>query len=365
MTNQIVPRKNENEKQADSEVKKAVENYQALTTTQRRDFQNQVLNPKSTPVENDISDPVKTSWTVSELLAATFPEPKWAVPGLIPDGLTFLSGRPKVGKSWLALQLAHACGTGGYFLGVKVEQHKVLFIAYEDSPRRLQSRIRAHNIPASAQIRFETTWPKLSADGLTLIYSEITMHGYDLIIIDTLTRALGGDDQMDLALMSSVIGNLQGMAINHGISVVCNDHLRKPNGFESNPIDDIMGSTGKAAAIDCALGLYREQGRHGATLKIIGREVEERELALRWDGLTRCWQNEGEAGDVRKDSFKGEVIEAIQGIIDDGKLATTASIAKWLGKEASNVSMALAELWSAGKVKKGEKIGREVPYVLP
>jgi replicative DNA helicase len=54
-------------------------------------------------------------WTVSELYDVTLPEPNWAVPGLIPEGLTLLGGRPKVGKSWLALQIAHSISTGGIF----------------------------------------------------------------------------------------------------------------------------------------------------------------------------------------------------------------------------------------------------------
>ncbi len=63
----------------------------------------------------------KTSWTVAELLAAKFPEPKWAVPHIIPQGVTNCAGRPKIGKSWMGLQIAHAVGTGGQTLGQKVE----------------------------------------------------------------------------------------------------------------------------------------------------------------------------------------------------------------------------------------------------
>src|SRR3990172_4718263 len=74
----------------------------------------------------------KTRWTVGELLAADFPEPDWIVPGMIPIGLTYLAGRPKIGKSWLALQLAHSKATGGIFLQERVSQGNVLFIALED-----------------------------------------------------------------------------------------------------------------------------------------------------------------------------------------------------------------------------------------
>ena len=63
-------------------------------------------------------------WTAAELLDAEFPEPKWAIEGLIPEGLTIIGGRPKVGKSWLLLQAAIAVGTGGRFFGKQVDQRQ-------------------------------------------------------------------------------------------------------------------------------------------------------------------------------------------------------------------------------------------------
>ena len=37
---------------------------------------------------------------------------RWAVPGILPEGVCILAGKPKVGKSWLALDLALAVGAG-------------------------------------------------------------------------------------------------------------------------------------------------------------------------------------------------------------------------------------------------------------
>jgi hypothetical protein len=68
-----------------------------------RDYMAAELNP---PSADDQPQNKKTRWTIGELAAADFPAPKWAVPGIIPVGLTFLAGRPKLGKSWLALQVA-------------------------------------------------------------------------------------------------------------------------------------------------------------------------------------------------------------------------------------------------------------------
>ena len=38
---------------------------------------------------------------------------RWTVPGYLPEGLSILAGRQKLGKTWLAIDLAVAVGTGG------------------------------------------------------------------------------------------------------------------------------------------------------------------------------------------------------------------------------------------------------------
>src|SRR6266540_3999994 len=70
-------------------------------------------------------------------------EPRFAVDGLIPEGLAFMCGAPKLGKSWMALGLSIAVAAGGRALSaVQVERGEALYLALEDSPRRLQSRLR-------------------------------------------------------------------------------------------------------------------------------------------------------------------------------------------------------------------------------
>ena len=61
--------------------------------------------------------PRRVAWSAAELLATDFAEPRWAVPGLVAEGLTILAGAPKVGKSWLSLGLGIAISTGGKALG--------------------------------------------------------------------------------------------------------------------------------------------------------------------------------------------------------------------------------------------------------
>jgi hypothetical protein len=112
----------------------------------------------------------RTSWSASELLNAEFKAPRFAVDGLIPEGLAFMCGAPKLGKSWLALGLSIAVAGGGMALGsVQVERGETLYLALEDSPRRLQSRLRIlladDHAPHGLQI--ETAWPRLNEGAQT------------------------------------------------------------------------------------------------------------------------------------------------------------------------------------------------------
>ena len=319
------------------------------------------LNP---PTE-DPSQTRKTRWTIAELRAAVFPAPKWAVPGIVPVGLTFLAGRPKLGKSWMALQIAHAKGTGGRVFNQQIEKGDVLYLALEDSPRRLKERTEKQGVPATAEIQFVTEWQSLKEGGLSDLQIEIMRADYSLVVIDTLSRAIGRSDQLDPAEMTLICGNLQQLAISLNIAILVIDHHKKSNGFEANPIDDILGATAKAAVADSALGLYKQQGKQGAVLKITGRDLEEKELALSWDSLTCCWQSLGDADAVREDSAKADILMAIRSLREDGELGTPAKIAAHLNLNRGYVSHILADLWTAGRIRKGEKHGVQQPYEIP
>jgi len=89
----------------------------------------------------------KDGWRAYVFTAASLKEKKfepisYVVPMLIPEGVTILAGRPKVGKSWAALDIAIAKASGSIVLGnIKLEPGDVLYAALEDNERRLRSRI--------------------------------------------------------------------------------------------------------------------------------------------------------------------------------------------------------------------------------
>jgi hypothetical protein len=76
-----------------------------------------------------------------ELQTTTFPPVSWIVEGLLPEGITLFAGKPKLGKSWLALQIGYGIASGSEVLGRPAEQGSVLYAALEDNNRRLKHRM--------------------------------------------------------------------------------------------------------------------------------------------------------------------------------------------------------------------------------
>ena len=52
--------------------------------------------------------------TAQWLLENPLEKPGWVVEGLIPCGLTLVAGDPKIGKSWLGLDLACVLSIAGF-----------------------------------------------------------------------------------------------------------------------------------------------------------------------------------------------------------------------------------------------------------
>jgi len=55
---------------------------------------------------------------------------RYILPGYIPEGATILAGKPKVGKSWLLLDLALGAAADRFTLGtLKPAQGDILYLA--------------------------------------------------------------------------------------------------------------------------------------------------------------------------------------------------------------------------------------------
>jgi len=323
------------------------------------------LQEQADPNADRFFPPIKLIDSV-DTFTKQFPDPVWAVPGIIPIGITGLGGRPKIGKSWLMMQIAQSVATGGIVLGQKVERGRVLYLALEDSERRLQKRqkfqrwedVSRESIKFILADTFRDQIGYLDAGGTAKLLNHIEKEKYRLVIIDTLSRAFKGDFN-DNNEMTRAMSPLQERLNALEIACIIVHHHAKPKGMNPDPVDDLMGGSAIAGVIDNVIGLYKEQGKAGAKLSFRGRDVEEQKLQLSFDKTLYCWQNEGDA-----DEFK--VTEERQKILDfltEQGEAQVKSIAEACDMNKGSAHYRLGEMEKAGKVTK-RKSGQNVFYDL-
>lgn len=291
--------------------------------------------------------------TAAELLARDFPDPRWIVPGLLPEGATLLAGRPKMGKSWLALGLALSVASGGVALSkLQVQQGETLYLALEDTPRRLKKRLEMmlHGEPAPDGLHLATAWPRLHEDGLAHLEGFIAQHpATRLIIIDTLAkvRAPANSDAGLYADDYAALSGLKALADAHGIAVLVVHHLNKRTPTD-DPLDAVSGTTGLTGCADSVWVLRRERGRADANLLVTGRDFEEQDLALQFDASLGLWILLGSTEEYRMSRERQEIIALLT---DAGSPMRPKEIAATLGKNENTTRRLLMELAKAGLVK--------------
>lgn len=319
---------------------------------------------------NGHGGPTPTLRTLSayEILTTDWPEPPWAVPDLLPVGLSALAGRPKVGKSWLALQIAQAVATGGQALGRTVTAGPVLYLALEDTPRRLKNRMQMQGWPVLPQGQGEfmnlgdfddqigPLSDRLSVDRLT---DQMRSGGYRLVVIDTLSRAIRGD-QNDADVMTRALSPLQKAALEMNAVVLLIDHHRKNSLGDTDPILDLGGSVAKSGVCDCLWGLYREQGKAGAILHVLGRDVDEQRLRLTHDRVTGCWQSEGDADALKVTEARQRVLQALEEL---GAPATCKEVVDVTDGDYGNTHRLLNDMAGDGAIIRAKQ-GKSIVYSL-
>ena len=265
------------------------------------------------------SRPAPTIFSLHDLLSWDLPPVHWAVPEILPEGLTLLAGKPKLGKSWLALSLALSIAAGGIALGKQpVAQGEVLYLALEENARRLQAR--AQQLPASMTevphgLEFALDWPRLAEGGLSHLEEYLKTHSNTrLVVIDTWAKVAPKTDTRRCTQYEGdydALTPLKRVAETYHVSILAVHHLRKTGA--ADVLDEITGSTGMTGAVDGTLILKRERGQMDATLFVTGRDVErEQELALRFEAETAQWRLLGSAEEVGRTRARREILDLLR-----------------------------------------------------
>lgn len=257
-----------------------------------------------------MSEPRKVLWTAAELLDHEFPPIPWIVPTLITSGLTMLIGAPKLGKSWLALAIGYAVSVGGAVLSkIRVPEHDVLYLALEDTPRRLQSRLEKIGATRSGRFHIATEW-KPGAEGIEWLHRWMEKRpDTKLVIIDTWGRWASVRDGNDYGEVTTQAAALKAVADQYDIAIIAVHHSRKAE--VADFMDASLGSVGLPAAADTTMVLRRGRGNRDATLAITGRDVEEAEYVLQFDSTTGTWGLQGTKDEVQETDARQEIYDLL------------------------------------------------------
>lgn len=315
-------------------------------------FEEQVKEADGQIIGITAAQPAVVGITAAALMDKSFPEPRWAIPGILPEGLNLLAGKPKKGKSIFALNIALSIALGGQALGkIPVEQGAVMYLALEDTERRLQGRLKQmtnYDYRAPDALYLFTKWPRMDDGGLELLEAKISsISNLRLVIIDTLQKfrkPTKGNANI-YAEDYETVTKIKDVADRMGVCILLIHHLRKAEA--SDIFDTLSGSLGLTGGTDGNLVMQNILGN--TTLHITGRDVEGIELAIELDNRMLTWQLLGERAEVKATNEQQRIYDTLKNATDP---ITPKELADITGLKVGSVKNILAKFLTDGSVRR-------------
>jgi len=225
------------------------------------------------------------------LMTTPLPATKFIVESLLPEGIHILAGAPKIGKSWFALWLCLCVAKGEPLWDFPTRRGTVLYLCLEDSYARIQTRLFQITEDAPSTLHFANLAGSIGS-GLDEQIRDFLKDQPQtvLIVIDTLQKVrCPGDASNPYASDYRDLSVLKKLTDEYGIAILLIHHLRKMN--DDDPLNMISGTTGISGAADSSFVLKPDRrGSDTATLFCTGRDIEYRELPLRFQKDSCTWE---------------------------------------------------------------------------
>lgn len=215
---------------------------------------------------------------------------RFCVDTLLPQGVCFLGGASKIGKSWMVLDWCVRIAKGEPVWGLPTQKGTTLYLCLEDTLRRVQDRLNriTEEVPGNAY--FSAQAETMAGGLLEEIRRFVGQHPDTVLVaVDTfaVVRALGGDQTYGSDYQE--VRQLKALADELKITLLMVHHVRKLG--DSDPLNRLSGTTGIVGAADTVLILERSRrSADCATFYATGRDTEYREMELRFHRETCSWE---------------------------------------------------------------------------
>lgn len=295
--------------------------------------------------------------TLETLLQTYYPEPQWAVHGLIPEGCLLMAGKPKQGKSYLALHIALSVAKRQLCLGEFVTTGgDVLYFSLEDYAKRIQRRVQQLYAPDDSPhtIEFFYHAPKMGSGFAEGLMQTLQLRpSIRLVVIDTLRciRESSKDSYNLYQEDSDFMGILNQCAQDAGMTILVVHHTRKAKG--EDVFDEISGTGGLRGGTSGNLILEPTQDDADALLHVEGKDFDKRLVIAMKRVSDGSWIYTGEGDAFKLRSNKRAIMQTITNLGDD---ARPKEIWQNCGiKEYSTVRTMLSRMASLGEIGKSQR----------
>ena len=290
------------------------------------------------------------------LMTEDIPPLKFAVKPILPEGLVCIAGRPKAMKSWQMLKLCFCVENGLNYLGHEVEQGNALYLALEDSKRRLKER--TFKLKHNDVQNFPTT--DIEAPYLNNGLEEDLQRWIDgvknpkLIVIDTLARVKqrvsGFNKGTAYDQDNELLRRIQQLAITNGVCIAFITHLSKAQ--QDYSFDKITGSVGLQGMTDAMWVIDRGDNSPNASITGRGRDILDFQYAVKWNDETMTYDFVGNKFEIELNENRKMILDAMKELKRSGKIEVRPiDIIKHLGatsnsKEGKRISRTIQRMAS-------------------
>ena len=263
--------------------------------------------------------------TAASLMEKHFDPQDELIEGMLAPGLYILAGASKIGKSWLVLQIAHHVSMGIPLWERKTQKCEVLYLALEDTERRLQKRLMRICDGEIGEIAFATEAEMLEHGFEEQVIDYLQKHpNAKLVIVDTMikVRDMGGWGNA-YAEDYSTMNCFKRLSTRFSIVLLLVHHTRKQEARDI--MDMISGTTGLMGCADGAMVLERPvRGAPQGSISTTGRDFEDMKINLKQNPETMCWEFAGYAEAISEDSLDPVLIAVARLVEQEGFWKGTA-----------------------------------------